>query len=204
MKRAKPARRRRFVAMTAAAAPAVSGALAAAMADPPFKTSSFQATPTAAQGAVMVAQGFGPAVLKNATAKGATPSSTSEIVSFILRGRNMFELASDIQSGRSPDLTVSQFASQHGQSAAAISALESYLNQYGLTTSTYPDDLDVTASGTAADFDKALSVTQQQYQVPAMGAHDGLAAIPAQLVHGTITDPSLPAAIAPDVLAVLG
>ena len=204
MKRAEPARRRRFVALAAAAALAVSGALAAAMADPPFKTSSFQVTPTAAPGAVLVAQGLGPAVLKNATAQGATPPGTAEIVSFILRGRNMLQLASAIGSGRSPDLTVSQFASQYGQSAAAISALESYLNQFGIATSTYPDDLDVSAEGTAADFDQALSVTQQQYQVPAMGADDGLAALPAQLVHGTSTDPSLPASIAPDVLAVLG
>ena len=50
MKRAEPPRRRRIVAMTAAAALAVAGALAAALADPPLKTSSLQTTPSASLG----------------------------------------------------------------------------------------------------------------------------------------------------------
>ena len=143
-------------------------------------------------------------MLKNATAQGATPPSTFELVSFILRGRNMFELASDVESGRSPDLTVAKFASQYGQSTTAITALENYLRQYGIATVAYPDNLDVTASGTAAQFDRALSVQQDQYQVPAVAARDGQAAIPAQQIHGTSDDPYLPASIAPDVLAILG
>ncbi len=185
MKRAEPVRGRRIVAMTAAAALAVAGALAAALADPPLKTSSLQAAPSASADEVAIAQGLGPAVLKNATAQGATPPSTFELISFILRGRNMFELASDVESGRSPDLTVAKFASQYGQSATAITALEKYLSQYGIATSAYPDNLDVTASGTAAQFDRALSVQQDQYQVPAVAARDGLAAIPAQQIHGS-------------------
>jgi kumamolisin len=204
VKRVEPARRRRRVVAVAAAAALAAGALAAAMADPPFRTSSFQAGPSAPQGGVAVAQGLGPAVLKNATAKGATPPDTQEIVSFILRGRNMLQLTSAVGSGRSPNLTVAKFASQYGQSPTAITALESYLNQFGLKTSTYPDNLDVTASGTAAQFDQALSVQQQQYQVPAAAAHDGLPGIAAQLVHGTTATPYLPASIAPSVLAVLG
>ena len=204
MKRAEPPRRRRIVAMTAAAALAVAGALAAALADPPLKTSSLQTTPSASLGQTAIAQGLGPAVLKNATAQGATPPSTFELVSFILRGRNMFELASDVESGRSPDLTVAKFASQYGQSTTAITALENYLRQYGIATVAYPDNLDVTASGTAAQFDRALSVQQDQYQVPAVAARDGQAAIPAQQIHGTSDDPYLPASIAPDVLAILG
>ena len=189
--------------MTAAAALAVAGALAA-LADPPLRTSSLQSAPSASADEVAIAQGLGPAVLKNATAQGATPPSTFELISFILRGRNMFELASDVESGRSPDLTVARFASKYGQSATAITALENYLRQYGIATSAYPDNLDVTASGTAAQFDRALSVQQDQYQVPAVAARDGLAAIPAQQIHGSSGDPYLPASIAPDVLAILG
>jgi len=67
------------------------------------------------------------------------------------------------------DLTVAQFAARYGQKPATITALQSYLNKYGIATSVYPDGLDVTASGTAAEFDRALSV-QQQYKVPAMPA----------------------------------
>lgn len=190
--------------MTAAAALAVSGALAAAMADPSLKTSSFLAGPSTPQDQMAVAQGLGPAVLKNATMQGTTPPGTPEIVSFILRGRNMFTLASDVEAGRSPDLTVAKFASQYGQTATVISALESYLNKFGIATSVYPDDLDVTASGTAAQFNQALSVQQNNYQVPAVAARDGQAAIPAQQIHGTSSDPYLPSSIAPDVLAILG
>ena len=84
---------------------------------------------------------------------------------------------------------MAQFASRYGQTATAITALESYLHQYGIATSAYPDDLDVTASGTAAEFDSALSVQQEQYKVPAVAAQDGLAAIPAQQVHGTAAEP---------------
>jgi kumamolisin len=205
VKLAEPSRRRRTGALVIAAALTVGGAAVAALEAPSYQASSFTASPSSAPaGQVAVAQGLGPAVLKNATDTGATPSATPEIVSFILRGRNLFGLESSIETDQSPDLTVAQFASRYGQSTAAIAALESYLNGYGISTSVYPDDLDVTASGTAAQFDSALSVQQQQYAVPAVAAHDGLAASPAQLVHGTVQSPYLPASIAPNVLAILG
>ena len=105
-----------------------------------------------------MAQGLAPAVLQDAAALGATPGSTAETVSFILRGRNLFRLESPVEEGKSADLTVAQFASRYGQTPAAITALESYLNGYGISTSAYPDDLDVTANGTAAQFNSALSV----------------------------------------------
>ena len=184
---------------------ATAGVLVAALGRPSLEASSFAAPPSSASpGEVAVAQGLGPIVLKNATVLAATPPPTPEIVSFILRGRNLLGLESAVQEGRSPELTVDQFASRYGQSAAAITALETYLNHYGISTSVYPDDLDVTASGTAAEFDSALSVQQVQYKVPAVAAQGGLAAIPAQQVHGTVQDPYLPAAVGTSVLAILG
>ena len=92
---------------------------------------------------------------------------------------------------------MAQFAGRYGQTATVITALRSYLNRYGIATSVYPDDLDVSASGTAAEFDSALSVHQQQYKVPAMAAHDGLAAISAQQVHGTVQNRTCPPPSAP-------
>ena len=196
---------RRIAALIIAAVLAGAGALAAALAAPSFQASAFKAAPSAAPaGAVAVAQGLGPIVLKNATATGATPPATPEIVSFILRGRNLFGLESAVEAGRSPGLTVDQFASQYGQSTDTITALQSYLGKYGIKTSVYPDDLDVTASGTAAQFDSALSVQQQQYKVPPVAAHGGLAGLPAQQVHGTTQSPYLPASIGNDVLTILG
>ena len=196
---------RRIAALVIAAALAGAGVVVVAVAAPPFRASSFVASPSSApSGEVAVAQGLAPAALQNATALGATPDSTPETVSFILRGRNLSHLESPIEEGKSADLTVAQFASRYGQTSAAVTALESYLNGYGISTSVYPDDLDVTANGTAAQFNSALSVQQQQYKVPAVPARDGQAAIAAQQVHGTEGDPYLPASIGPNVLAILG
>jgi kumamolisin len=184
---------------------AATGALVAALAVPSVRALSFVASPSSVPaGEVAVAQGLGPIVLKNATVSGSTPSATPEIVSFILRGRNLFDLESAIEGGQSPDLTVAEFASRYGQTAAAIAALQSYLSRYGIATKVYPDDLVVSAGGTAAEFDSALSVQQQQYKVPAVAAHDGLAGLPAQQVHGTAANPYLPTSIGSSVLAVLG
>ena len=196
---------RRIAGLVIAAVLAAAGVLVAALEAPSFGASSFAASPSSAPaGEVAVAQGLGPIVLKNATATGATPASTPEIVSFILRGRDLFSLESVVEGGHSPDMTVAQFAARYGQSPATITALQSYLSKYGIATSVYPDGLDVTASGTAADFDRALSVQQQQYKVPAMAGHDGLATIAAQQVHGTTQNPYLPASLGSGVLAILG
>jgi subtilase family serine protease len=195
----------RIAALVIAAVLAAAGVLVAALGAPSFQASSFVAAPSSAPtGEVAVAQGLGPIVLKNATATGATPASTPEIVSFILRGRNLFGLESAVERGHSPGLTVAQFAARYGQRPATITALQSYLSKYGIATSVYPDGLDVTASGTAGEFDSALSVQQQQYKVPAMAAHNGLATIGAQQVHGTTQNPYLPASLGSSVLAILG
>jgi len=197
--------KRRIAAMMTAAALTAACALAAAMAAPSAPASRLLASPSSPPpGEAAVAQGIGPSVLGGATVLGDTPPDTRESVSFVLRGRDLLGLESAVDAGRSPDLTVAQFASQYGQPGTAITALDDYLNRYGITTSVYPDDLDVTASGTAAEFDSALSVQQEQYKVPAVPAHDGLAGIPAQQVHGTAADPYLPVGVAPGVLAVLG
>jgi len=196
---------RRIAGLVIAAVLGAAGVGVAALEAPSFEASSFVAAPSSAPtGEVAVAQGLGPIALKNATATGATPAATREIVSFILRGRNLFNLESAVEGGHSPDMTVAQFAARYGQTAAAITALQSYLSKYGIATSVYPDGLDVTASGTAAQFDSALSVQQQQYKVPATPARNGLATIAAQQVHGTTQNPYLPASLGPSVLAILG
>ena len=64
--------------------------------------------------------------------------------------------------------------------------------------------MDVIASGTAGEFDRALSVHQQQYYVPRQPGHDDMAPVPAQDVHGTSQAPLLPSRIAHYVTAILG
>jgi subtilase family serine protease len=85
-----------------------------------------------------------------------------------------------------------------------VAALEQYLGRFGITTYAYPDGVDVSASGTAGEFDAALDCKQYEYHVPSQSGHDGLSAVPAQTVHSPSTSPELPYQIAQYVLAVLG
>jgi kumamolisin len=151
-----------------------------------------------------VAAGISVAALPGATVFGNTPADTPETVSFILRERNVNLLEAQAEQGFRHYLSVSQFASVYGQSNANVSALTGYLAKFGITTDVYADNVDVSATGTAGDFDAALSVTQQQYHVPAFAAHDGLNAIPAQNVHGIAKSPLLPYRLSNFVLAILG
>jgi len=151
-----------------------------------------------------VASGINVASLPGTTVFGSTPANTPETVSFILRERDLNILQAEAQQGFTKYLSVSGFASFFGQTPANISALTSYLAKYGIKTDVYADDVDVSATGTAGDFDAALAVTQKQYHVPAFAARDGLNAIPAQNVHGIATSPLLPYRLSNFVLAILG
>jgi len=151
-----------------------------------------------------VASGINAAQLPGATVFGSTPASTPETVSFVLRERNLASLQGQALIGFRHDLSVGQFASAYGQTPANISALTSYLAHYGITTDVYADDVDVVATGTAGEFDSALSVTQSQYHVPALPGRDGFSTVPAQDVHGTGKSPLLPYRLSHFVLAILG
>ena len=112
MRYPKHAKRRRIAAVTVAATLGTAGALISATAG------SSSATPLASSsgpgsspgGQVTVPQGIGPAVLEHATPLGDTPGDTPETVSFILQGRDLGGLKATVESGNSPDLSVSQFA----------------------------------------------------------------------------------------------
>jgi subtilase family serine protease len=151
-----------------------------------------------------VSSGINVTSLPGTTAFGSTPADTPEDVSFILHEQDVNALEAEAEQGFRHYLSVSQFASTYGQSPANISALTSYLAHFGIKTDVYADDVDVSATGTAGEFDAALSVTQKQYHVPAFAAHDGLSAVPAQNVHGIATSPLLPYRLSNFVLAILG
>ena len=151
-----------------------------------------------------VSSGINAAQLPGATVFGDTPASTPETVPFILRERNLGSLQARAVTGSRNYLSLSQFASVYGQTAANISALTSYLAHFGIKTDVYADNVDVVATGTAGEFDSALSVTQHQYHVPALPGSGGLSAVPAQNVHGTAKSPLLPYRLANFVLTILG
>jgi len=141
--------------------------------------------------------------LPGAKAFGTTPASTPEDVSFILKERNVSALESAVTGGLTRFNTVSQFASEYGQTSAVVSELTRYLASFGITTSVYAGNVDVSATGTAGQFDKALSVSQQNYHVPAQKGFNGHG-VRAQTVYSATTAPELPSYIGQYVLAVLG
>jgi len=142
------------------------------------------------------------AALPGASAFGTTPSNTPEQVSVILKERDISALESAVTGGLTSFDTVSQFAATYGQTPAVVDAVTSYLASFGITTSVYPGNVDVSATGTAGEFDAALSVAQQNYHVPAQ--HGFGHNIPAQTVYSATADPNLPYGIGQYVLTILG
>ena len=159
-----------------------------------------------AQAETAVPQGAGAVVLASLKSAGVfTPGSTPETVSFILRARNAGALEARVEASMPGGyLSVSQFARRYGQPPAAITSLRRYLAKFGITSSALADGLDVTATGTADEFNAALSVKQRSYVVPAIPARHGQPARRSFRIHGTTSDPLLPRGLARTVLAVLG
>jgi subtilase family serine protease len=153
---------------------------------------------------VPVAQGFSPASIPGAVVFGTTPPSTPEQVSFILDERNQQQLEYSVESGVRNYLSVSQFAQYYGQSQYNINQLTTYLSKFGITSDVYPDGVDVSTTGTAGQYDAALSVQQNQYHAPGFPGHNGTWNVPAQTFHGASSAPELPYQLAQFVLAVLG
>ncbi len=150
-----------------------------------------------------IGQGVNPSTIPNVAVFGTLPSNTPEQVSFILQEQNKSQLEYQTEQGFSHFLTTSQFAQQYGQSQSNINALRSYLAGFNIATTVYPDDVDVSATGTAGAFDAALSVSQDNYRAP----HDpdgrsGGSSF--QNFHGPTTSPQLPYRLSQFVLAVFG
>jgi subtilase family serine protease len=153
---------------------------------------------------VPVLSGFSVSSLPGAVAFGTTPANTPETVSFVLDEQDMPQLEYIVEHGVRNYLSVSQFAQIYGQSQYNISQLQGYLSQFGITAQVYPDGVDVVASGTAGQFDSALSTRQEQYRIPGRPGRSGGQGAPAQTVHGNLAPPELPYRIARYVAAILG
>jgi subtilase family serine protease len=151
-----------------------------------------------------VASGISAAALPGASVFGTTPADTPETVSFVLKERNVGSLQAQAQQGFRHYLSTSQFARAYGQTPANISALTGYLGKFGITSDVYADGVDVSTTGTAGEYDQALSVSQNQYHVPQQAGGDGVSPIPAQTVHGTGQSPLLPYRLSNFVLSILG
>jgi kumamolisin len=156
-------------------------------------------TPTAVQSGVSAADLPGTQVF------GDTPADTPVTVSFILKEQDIRSLESQVESGMSDYLSVSQFAAKYGQPASNIDALTSYLAGYGIQTDVYADDVDVVATGTAGDFDQALTITEKDATVPAQRGTNAYGGhLRSQNVYTNTQQPLLPYRLASFVTAILG
>jgi kumamolisin len=165
--------------------------------------SSAQASTSPSGKPEKVPTGLLAAALPGAKAFGTTAASTPETVSIILKERDISALESAVTGGLTKFNSVSQFAGTYGQTPAVVDAVTSYLASFGIKATVYPGNVDVSATGTAGEFDKALSVAQQNYHVPAEKGLNGNH-VKAQTVHSATTAPELPSSIAQYVLAILG
>jgi subtilase family serine protease len=150
-----------------------------------------------------VATGLLASAVPGASAFGDTPSTTPEQVSFILKERGLSQLESSVTKGLTGFDSVGQFGSKHGQPSSVVNALTGYLAKFGIKTTVYPGNVNIAASGTAGEFNSALSVKQKNYHVPARHGSDGHS-VPAQTCYSATGQPELPYGISKNVLAVLG
>ena len=155
-------------------------------------------------GKVVVRQGITAASLRG-TRISAAPSTTKMSVSFVLDLRNSAALESAVEGDMHQGyLSVSKFAGQYGQTSANIVALEKYLEADGIKCTAYADGLDISTTGTAGDYTKALGTAESLYRLKARPARGSQAARPATVVYGTTNPAQLPANLAQFVYAILG
>ncbi|MCL5053342.1 MAG: protease pro-enzyme activation domain-containing protein, partial [Gammaproteobacteria bacterium] len=154
---------------------------------------------------VSVPGGLAPAIAAKSKPTGATAGTTQMRVSFILKGQNIASLQSKVDAGwTGPYLTPMEFAQQYGQTPQYVQQLISYLGSFGIHAQVMTDMLDVTSQGTAAQYQNALSVLFDNYQVPASSTINGSPAARMQQVFATRHNPQLPANLAGNIEAVLG
>ena len=142
------------------------------------------------------------APLAAGTPLGTTDPNTPVQISIILRSPQLGQLESRVANGwQGPYLNTQQFANQYGQSPILIAAIELYLKAFGIKTNALADRLDIQATGTAGQFNKALGVSLKNFRIKAPNIHGGFKN---QTVFGSLTNPRVPSQFAGPILAILG
>jgi len=141
----------------------------------------------------------------HATRISAAATSAKMTVSFVLKIRNEGALEHNVEADMpSGFLSVRQFADRYGQTRAHIKALVAFLKADGIKSTVYADGLDVSTTGTAGDYEKAVGTAESIYRTPAVAAKGVRQARPAQTFYGTSDPATLPASIGAYVYSILG
>ena len=198
----RPSSRRTRTAIIASAVTLLlaAGSATTAAASPASASTPGPNTPT------QLPSGISPADLPGTQVFGDTPPDTPVTVSFILKEQNIQSLEAQVEEGipSSQYLSVSQFAAQYGQPSYNVDALTSYLASFGINTDVYADAVDVVATGTAGEFDQALTITEKNATVPQQAGTGGFGPIRRQNVYTNTQQPLLPYRLASFVAAILG
>jgi kumamolisin len=135
----------------------------------------------------------------NASVMGDLPGDTQVTVDLVFKIHNKGKLERFIQGSTTPGnknyrkyLSVDDFRQQYGATDESIKQVTQYLKSFGISTSVYPNNLIVTAKGTADAFNKAFNVNLKKE------SYKG------KVFHGTKDNPTLPASIGNELLCILG
>ncbi|MCP8970131.1 S53 family peptidase [Ectobacillus ponti] len=136
---------------------------------------------------------------QGASVMGNLPGDTPVTVDVVMKVKNKDKLAAFIQDTTTPGsrnyrkyLSVDAFRKAYGADAESVRQVVEYLRAFGIQTTVAPNNLIVTANGTAAQFNKAFSVTLKKEEYK--GEH----------FHGSKENPKVPAHLGNNILCILG
>jgi kumamolisin len=148
---------------------------------------------------VIVQQGVNPQVLQNASVFGDLPSNTPVTVDIVMKINDKKKLAKYINETTTPGnknyrqyLSVEQFSKSYGGDPQSIKLATTYLSIFGIKSKVYPNNLIITATGTAGQFNKAFSIKLKQEKYKGKD------------FHGSKDNPKVPANFGRDILCILG
>ncbi|HET9655810.1 MAG TPA: S53 family peptidase [Kineosporiaceae bacterium] len=138
--------------------------------------------------------------LTGARQLGSADQAQTITVKLYLRQRNSAELAAKVQSVSDPSsseygkyLTPEAFRARYSPDAATVDAVKAYLAGYGISVSSVPDNRAyVAGSGTVAQFQQAFGTSLGDFSMAG------------KTVRAAATAPTLPSALASQVMAVSG
>ncbi|MFY4776530.1 S53 family peptidase [Metabacillus sp. RGM 3146] len=146
-----------------------------------------------------VQQGVSSKVLANASYFGNLPDDTPVTVDLVMKIRNKNQLENYIKDTVTPKsqnyrnyLSTEEFKKNFGADPNFIKLVKEYFSLFGIKTNVYPDNLIITATGTAGQFNKAFSITLQKAKYKGKNFH---------AAKGT---PKLPSKISNSILCILG
>ena len=131
----------------------------------PRSSFSFRATADAISGTGTVLSPHIRSVLSGARRLGPLGPSTMLHLSLGLKGRNNAALNTLLDNGKT--VPVAEYDDRFGPDPALVAATEKWLRAEGLKATWSPGDATMPAQGTAADIEKAFSVSLSRYRVNA-------------------------------------